>query len=426
MTDDRRADAAAPRSHVGRPAAAPQGGRAARHRQHQLDRQHPAARAAAHGDPAQPDGARPDHPDRRRRRRSSGPAWSPRSPAADLGDELRLAAVRLAGHRRHHDARRTRRSRSTRCATSATRRGRRRRRPLRGGRRARGDRGRLRAAARRVDMEAALADGLDLVHADLGTNKCYTWKLAGGDYEAAKAQGRPGRVTRRYVKQRLIPMRDGAAGRRAPRRSAASGELTLWSSTQIPHILRVLLALTDRHPGAQAAGHRARRRRRLRLQAAVLPRGDPSRAVVAHELGRPVKWTETRSENAQATHHGRDQIQDIEIAATNDGKILGLRVDLLANMGAYLQLITPGIPLLGAFMYNAHLQDGGLRLHLHRRLHRPRRRPTPTAAPGGRRRRSPSSGSMDDLAAELGVDPLELRRRTGSSTRSSRTRPSPG
>ncbi|MEJ7719241.1 MAG: molybdopterin cofactor-binding domain-containing protein [Ilumatobacteraceae bacterium] len=64
-----------------------------------------------------------------------------------------------------------------------------------------------------------------------------------------------------------------------------------------------------------------------------------------------MRWTEERSENSMATIHGRGQIQDIELAADADGKLIGLRVELLADMGAYLQLVTPGIPLLGAFLY---------------------------------------------------------------------------
>jgi carbon-monoxide dehydrogenase large subunit len=93
-----------------------------------------------------------------------------------------------------------------------------------------------------LDMRAALADGADLVHTELGTNKSYVWKLGGGDYEAAKAKA--DRVfTRHYVNQRLIPMAmEPRAGVAAP--TGAEGELTLWTSTQIPHIVRVLLALT--------------------------------------------------------------------------------------------------------------------------------------------------------------------------------------
>src|SRR3954452_17999045 len=73
--------------------------------------------------------------------------------------------------------------------------------------------------------------------------------------------------------------------------------------------------------------------------------------VVARKLGRPVKWTESRSEDYQATIDGRDQIQVIEVAAKSIGTLLGIKVELMADMGAYLQLVTPGVPLLGAFMF---------------------------------------------------------------------------
>jgi carbon-monoxide dehydrogenase large subunit len=131
-----------------------------------------------------------------------------------------------------------------------------------------------------------------------------------------------------------------------------SGELTIWSATQVPHVLRVLLALVT---GVSE--------NKLRVVAPDVGGGFGGKlqcyreeilcVALANKLGRPIKWTETRSEDMMATHHGRDQLQDIEVAATKDGKLLGLKVDLIANMGAYLQIITPGIPLLGMFMYPA-------------------------------------------------------------------------
>jgi aerobic carbon-monoxide dehydrogenase large subunit len=131
-------------------------------------------------------------------------------------------------------------------------------------------------------------------------------------------------------------------------------------------------------------------------------------ALVASKLGRPVKWPESRSEGYLATIHGRDQIQDVEISYTPDGTVLGLHVELLADMGAYLQIITPGIPLLGAFMYNAiykfeayHFGTTGVFSTK-----------TPTDAYRGAGRPEATYAIerlMDDLAAELGMDPLVLR-----------------
>ena len=163
-----------------------------------------------------------------------------------------------------------------------------------------------------------------------------------------------------------------------------SDEITIWTSTQIPHVLRVLLALLTGIPennlrvvAPDVGGGFGAKLQIYREEVLAL--------VLARRLGKPIKWTETRSEHMVATHHGRDQIQDIELAATNDGKILGLKVDLLADMGAYLQIITPGTPAARHVHVLGHLQDGGARLHLHRRLHQqdadrrlPRRRP-----PGG-------------------------------------------
>ena len=90
---------------------------------------------------------------------------------------------------------------------------------------------------------------------------------------------------------------------------------------------------------------------------------------MAQKLGKPVKWTETRSESLLAAHHGRDQIQDLTITAKKDGTLTGLDVAPLADMGAYLGLVGPGVPILGAFMFNAIYKIPALPVHVHQRLH---------------------------------------------------------
>ncbi len=169
-----------------------------------------------------------------------------------------------------------------------------------------------------------------------------------------------------------------------------SDEMTVWTSTQIPHVLRVVLTLSTGIP-----------EQNLRIVAPDVGGGFGGKLQMYREeilalqlarmLGRPVKWNETRSEDMVATHHGRDQIQDLELAATKDGTLLGMKVDLLANMGAYLQIITPGTPAAGD-------------VHVPRRSTRWTRtssaapacsptppRPTPSAVRDGPRRRSRSS-----------------------------------
>jgi carbon-monoxide dehydrogenase large subunit len=127
-------------------------------------------------------------------------------------------------------------------------------------------------------------------------------------------------------------------------------------------------------------------------------------------VGRPVKWTESRSEGNLTVHHGRDQWQRIRIAADSDGRLRGLDVDLLADMGAYLMLVTPGIPLLGAFMYPAIYKmdayafkcTGVFSTKMPTDAYRGAGRPEATFA---------IERIMDELAAELGMDPLAVRER---------------
>jgi carbon-monoxide dehydrogenase large subunit len=132
--------------------------------------------------------------------------------------------------------------------------------------------------------------------------------------------------------------------------------------------------------------------------------------LLARKIGRPVKWAESRSEGNMAGHHGRDQIQRIKVAADADGRLRGLSVDLLADMGAYLMLVTPGVPLLGAFMFNAIYKMDAYKFNCTGVF----TTKMPTDAYRGAGRPEATFGIeriMDELAAELGLEPLELRAR---------------
>ncbi|NDF83987.1 MAG: xanthine dehydrogenase family protein molybdopterin-binding subunit, partial [Actinobacteria bacterium] len=202
-----------------------------------------------------------------------------------------------------------------------------------------------------VDLEDALSDK-NIIHKDLGTNKSYTWPLLVEETPGCVADAfkkAKYKVKERYVQQRLIPMA------MEPRAIAAvpqpfGGDITLYSATQIPHILKVMTALTLGIPEQQ-----------VRVVAPSVGGGFGSKLdVYAEELlcmalarkhNAPVRWVEERSENTQATIQGRGQIQEIELAADENGKITAVRVRIVGDMGAYLQLVTPGVPLLGAFLY---------------------------------------------------------------------------
>src|SRR5487761_1744749 len=254
-----------------------------------------------------------------------------------------------------------------------------------------------------LDLESALRPGSPKVH-EAG-NKSFEWVFANGDLDAAFRDA-PVVLERTYRQQRLIPC---AMEPRAAVCAPVADEYTLWSSTQIPHVLRVMLALVTGIP-----------EHKLRVVAPDVGGGFGSKLqvtaeevltlLIARKLGRPVKWTETRSEGNVAVHHGRDQIQKLRLAATADGRVLGLDVDLLADMGAYLMLVTPGIPLLGAFMFNAIYKMNAYRFNCTGVF----TTKTPTDAYRGAGRPEATYAIehiMDDLAAELGVDPLELRER---------------
>jgi carbon-monoxide dehydrogenase large subunit len=260
-----------------------------------------------------------------------------------------------------------------------------------------------------LDMEAALAEGADLVHADAGTNKAYTWVFdsaqagTGSDVADAPAEAT---LHRRYLQQRLIP---AFMEPRSVVVDPAGGGVTMWSATQVPHILRLLTALSLGIPEHQVRVIAPDVGGGFGGKLAVTPE-EFITVLAARRVGRPVKYTETRSETMLSGHHGRDQIQDITITATRDGKVTGLTVKLLANMGAYMGLVTPGVPLLGAFMYNAIYKFPALRFECtgvftnttKTDAYRGAGRPEATFA---------IERAMDDLAAELGIEPMQLRRR---------------
>ncbi len=259
-----------------------------------------------------------------------------------------------------------------------------------------------------LDLETAAADK-NLVHAELGTNESYTWSLIPDPAAVDAAFANAAHVvSERYLQQRLIPMAMEPRGV-VVLPEPFGGNITVYSSTQIPHILKVMLGITLGVP-----------EQTIRVIAPAVGGGFGSKlnvyseevlcVALARRLGRPVRWTEERSENAQATIHGRGQIQDIELAADATGKVAAVRVHLVADMGAYLQLVTPGIPLLGAFLYHG-VYDVGAYSFTCKGVFTNR---TPTDAYRGAGRPEATYAierAMDALAAKIGVDPVEIRRR---------------
>jgi aerobic carbon-monoxide dehydrogenase large subunit len=191
------------------------------------------------------------------------------------------------------------------------------------------------------------AAGPPYVHPNLGTNVAYTMPYSAGEPERAFAEADVV-ITQRIINQRVAPVPIEPRVMIA-NWDAGSRQLTLHSATQVPHLLRTQLSVVLRLP-----------ENRVRVVAPEVGGGFGSKlnvyaeeAVVswlAIQLERPVKYVETRSECFQAMIHGRDQVDDLEIAATNDGRITGLKLKITANLGAYHQLLTPVIPTLSLLM----------------------------------------------------------------------------
>ncbi len=265
-----------------------------------------------------------------------------------------------------------------------------------------------------LDLQEAAADGAEPIYPDLGTNVSTTWTFdsveagTGGDVDQAiaEAESSPDHVVvrRSLHQQRLVP---AFMEPRAVVVDPTGEQLTMWSSTQIPHVLKIMLAMTLGVP-----------EHKLRVIAPDVGGGFGGKLQVtpeevltllaARRLGKPVKYAESRSETMQAAHHGRAQVQNLTIAARRDGTLTALKVDLLADMGAYMRLISPGIPVLGAFMYN-----GIYKIPAYRFSCRPvftNKVPTDAYRGAGRPEATFAiERMMAELAAELGMDPLELR-----------------
>ena len=264
-----------------------------------------------------------------------------------------------------------------------------------------------------MDMEAAVAEGAELVHPDLGTNVSAHFVFdsaeagTGADVEQSISTARRDGVVieRTFRQQRLVP---AFMEPRSVVVDPTGEQTTMWSATQIPHILRFLLAATTGVPESK-----------IRVVAPDVGGGfggklqsTPEEWVtfaVARKLGKPVKATETRTESIMTAHHGRDQVQRLTLAAKKDGTVTGLKVELLADMGSHLALIGGGVPFLGTFMFNSIYKFESYRFDLTTVF----TNKAWTDAYRGAGRPEATFGierMMDELAVELGREPLELRR----------------
>ncbi len=257
-----------------------------------------------------------------------------------------------------------------------------------------------------LDEEKAAAGG-PLVHEQFGNNIAYKLTAGEGDIEAAlKSADKV--IKQKILNRRLAPIAMEPRGVLA-RYYPGEQELTLWTSTQIPHLARTQIAIMLGMP-----------ENKLRLIAPEVGGGFGSKLNVyaeeailgwiAIELGRPVKWMEGRRENMQATIHGRGQTGYIEIGCKKDGTLTGLRYNVFADMGAYFQLLTPAIPTLTGLMLSGCYKIPAIQMNvtavftnkMSTDAYRGAGRPEATFV---------VERALDLVAAELGMDPVEVRRK---------------
>jgi carbon-monoxide dehydrogenase large subunit len=259
-----------------------------------------------------------------------------------------------------------------------------------------------------TETEKALAAGAPQLHDEAPGNQAFHWSFANGDADAAFNNAEV-IIRHRFVQQRLIPNAMETRGAVASWQPGAD-ELTLYNTTQNPHIARFLISVTNNIP-----------ENKIRVFArdvgggfgSKIPfyGGDALTVFASQVTGRPVKWIEDRRENYVATIHGRDQITDVELAARRDGTMTGLRVKAYSNMGAYLSTAAPGVPtwlfaliVPGCYTIQDYKCDvwGAFT------------NTTPTDAYRGAGR--PEAAFLmermtDLLAGELGMDPADVRRK---------------
>lgn len=270
-----------------------------------------------------------------------------------------------------------------------------------------------------VDLEQAMTGQPAILHADFPNNLAVALVPSGTgvaadfssvDDSAVNAAFAEAEVvvSQRMVNQRLVPNAiepRGVVAHYEPGKAL----MTIWSSTQNPHILKTMIAAMNglgqhqvRAVAPEVGGG---------FGAKINIYGEEYVAsAISKQLGLPIKWIEDRAEAFVATTHGRDILGYVDVAARRDGKVLGLKMRLIADIGAYNMLLTAAVPTLTMLMANGTYDIPAIRTTLTEVF----TNKTPTDAYRGAGRPEATyfvERAMDMLARELGMDPAELRRK---------------
>lgn len=261
-----------------------------------------------------------------------------------------------------------------------------------------------------TDAEEATFEGAPQLHENAPNNICMEWDCGDQEGTDAALSSADVVVSQRLRNQRLIPTPMETRGCIA-QHQPATGEYTIWMTSQAPHVHRLLFtAFIFGVP-----------ENKVRVISPQIGGGFGAKifmypeyvltTALSQKVGRPVKWVETRSENYVATTHGRDHVTDIEVGARRDGVITGLKVKTFANLGGILSTVAPGIPttlygrmLSGAYQFpNIYCHVTGVYTNTGMvDAYRGAGRPEATYV---------VERAVDLVANELGMDPVEVRRK---------------
>jgi carbon-monoxide dehydrogenase large subunit len=256
-----------------------------------------------------------------------------------------------------------------------------------------------------VDPEKALEEGSALVHPQFGTNKTHEWSIGGGDMDAAWSEADV------VVERRIVNHRTAGAPIE-PRACIADyrgGQLTVHLTSQNPHLIRLFMA-----------GELGMNEDAIRIVAPDVGGGfgvkishygeEVIAAWISRKVGRAIKWTETRSEHMSSTIHGRDQIDYVKMGAKRDGTITGLECTAICDLGAYYTLLTPFIPCFTGFVISGCYKVPNLSF---KAIGVFTNKMATDATRGAGRPEATHliEVTIEQMAAELGMDALELRRK---------------
>ncbi|SLN13818.1 xanthine dehydrogenase family protein molybdopterin-binding subunit [Pseudooctadecabacter jejudonensis] len=262
-----------------------------------------------------------------------------------------------------------------------------------------------------IDMASAIGGG-ELVHDEIETNVCFDWGWIEDNRAATDEaiKNAPHVTTLELVNNRLVP------NAMEPRASTAdynpgTDEYTLYTTSQNPHLTRLLIS-------AFVLGIPENK---LRVVAPDVGGGFGSKIyhygeealvlAAAKKLKRPVKWTASRTEAFLTDAHGRDHVTKIELACEKDGTFIAFRTETMANVGAYLSNFSTATPtfLHGTLMAGNYTVPN---VYVNVKAVFTNTAPVDAYRGAGRPEATYSIERVIDMAArELGMDPIELRRK---------------